>query len=327
MKTFCVDGFIIIFFYFKVTILELLQTCGYSLFVFKVLPNTNFFWGIILTFAMFQIPSLLNVIITEKKLKPEVWDCLKIFCAVIAFVTQFGAVCFFTMTTFITDGKNIEINGDNDEDSKQTEVIFTQFDWQLPVSLVLVSIGWWENFLCGDWSIFGKVKVSFKQWRSVLHEVRETTYFLVGPLKIGLAILLARFLTKGNFVLPITEEDVEDKSIHHLTSYSLMYLQIGSGIVVTYLAGMACKLHMQKTAFAFPLLLSTPISLMLVYLQYRFHFLPSNWHVGAWCFPEEFKDMALYIPLGCAGILWISYCFIVSHVWFPECERMAKIEK
>ncbi|XP_048256022.1 uncharacterized protein LOC124134072 [Haliotis rufescens] len=312
---------------FIVTILELLQTCGYSLFVFKVLPNTNFFWGIILTFAMFQIPSLLNVIITEKKLKPEVWDCLKIFCAVIAFVTQFGAVCFFTMTTFITDGKNIEINGDNDEDSKQTEVTFTQFDWQLPVSLVLVSIGWWENFLCGDWSIFGKVKVSFKQWRSVLHEVRETTYFLVGPLKIGLAILLARFLTKGNFVLPMTDEDVEDKSVHHLTSYSLMYLQIGSGIVVTYLAGMACKLHMQKTAFALPLLLSTPISLMLVYLQYRFHFLPSNWHVGAWCFPEEFKDMALYIPLGCAGILWISYCFIVSHVWFPECERMAKIEK
>ncbi|PVD20013.1 hypothetical protein C0Q70_20507 [Pomacea canaliculata] len=109
-------------------------------------------------------------------------------------------------------------------------------------------------------------------------------------------------------------------------SYSLVYLELLATMLVTYLASLACKLHMQKAAFALPLMLSPPVSLAIVYLQCHFHFLPTHWHMGTWYCPAmEWQD--LIMPVACAAALWMSYCLIVSHIWFPKSERMAKVEK
>ena len=136
-----------------------------------------------------------------------------------------------------------------------------------------------------------------------------------------------RYLTGATFLLPEREAgDRTDSAVFHLNHYCLVYLQTFASLLVTYLATLACKLHMQKTAFALPLLLSPPASLAVVYLQCRYEFHPVDWHMGVWLCPAVDVE-SLLLPLSCAGALWVSYCLVVSHVWFPRSERMAKVEK
>lgn len=140
-------------------------------------------------------------------------------------------------------------------------------------------------------------------------------------------LCLSRFLTGASFLLPQRPKGYRgDSATFHLTSYSLVYLELLATMLVTYLASLACKLHMQKAAFALPLMLSPPVSLAIVYLQCHFHFLPTHWHMGTWYCPAmDWHD--LIMPVACAAALWMSYCLIVSHIWFPKSERMAKVEK
>ena len=60
------------------------------------------------------------------------------------------------------------------------------------------------------------------------------------------------------------------KTYTKISFHSLLAIILGSAVLCTYLGGLACKLHMQKTAFAFPLVLSPPASLAVVYLQCRY---------------------------------------------------------
>nr|KAG5697370.1 hypothetical protein BaRGS_004096 [Batillaria attramentaria] len=307
-------------------ILELLQTFGVCLLVFRVMPVTDFFRGITITLAMFQFPALFKLVLMERKPRLGVWDCLKLLLALLAFLTQVAAIPFFLMTKYPAEGVHSTVPVKVGQ-SLKSESQLPDLCWELPVALVLVSLGWWENYVSGEWSMCGKVKLSFQRARKIVQDVRETVFFLVAPFKIGLTILLARYLTGATFLLPQKEADDDTDPVEfHLTCYSLLYLQIGATGIVTYLASLACKLHMQKTAFALPLLLSPPASLAVVYLQCRYEFLPTHWHMGWWFCPSiEVSD--LVIPLSCAGALWISYCLIVSHVWFPRSERMAKVER
>ncbi|ESO87529.1 hypothetical protein LOTGIDRAFT_127716 [Lottia gigantea] len=306
-------------------LLEMMQIVGMSLLLFRVLPGTDFFRGITVTFTIFQIPGFLSLIFHEKKIACSLWDYLKMFCSLLAFVCQAAALFFFTISDFTSVGDHTLLQI---FDNSRINIEFSSLKWELPVAAILISVGWIENFISGEWSLCGKIRPSFRSWRCEMQDVKETSFFLIGPLKIGMAVLMAYLLVDAPFKLPDTSNDDPDSNdaIAHFTTYSLMYLHIGSGIVCTYLAGMACKLHMQKTAFALPLLLSPPISLMCIYLQCQYMFIPSHWFVGNWmCSDVEINKMI--IPLGCAGALWISYCLIVSHVWFPQCERMAKTEK
>ncbi|KAJ8304449.1 hypothetical protein KUTeg_018032 [Tegillarca granosa] len=319
---------------FILLILESAQTFGMCLLLFRILPSTDFFRGLLITFAICQIPSLLKVIVHEKRPNPSISEIVAIIMNIAAFLVQIAAIPFFSIGEFISEGNFTLLEGHNETTYVKTEFILSgTLEWELPVALVLISLGWWENYVSGEWSIFGKVTIPFKQWRSILQDARETSYFLVAPFKIGLTLLFARLLTNNSpFILPAagefnaTTSEFSSKAEEVGVSYSLMFIQVGSGIICTYLAGLACKLHMQRTAFALPLTLAPPCALMVVYLQCEYMFLPAHWHVGGW-FCGKQDIVSLLIPLICAVLLWLSYSITVSHIWFPESERMAKIEK
>lgn len=314
--------------------MESAQTFGMCLLLFRILPSTDFFRGLLITFAICQIPSLLKVIVHEKRPNPSISEIVAIIMNIAAFLVQIAAIPFFSIGEFISEGNFTLLEGHNETTYVKTEMVLTgTLEWELPVALVLISLGWWENYVSGEWSIFGKVTIPFKQWRSILQDARETSYFLVAPFKIGLTLLFARLLTNNSsFILPAANEfnattsEFSSKAEEVGVSYSLMFIQVGSGIICTYLAGLACKLHMQRTAFALPLTLAPPCALMVVYLQCEYMFLPAHWHVGGW-FCGKQDIVSLLIPLICAVLLWLSYSITVSHIWFPESERMAKIEK
>ena len=335
----CKNALLFLKFRFQLLILECLQALGACLILFRVLPATDMFRGVIITFAVCQIPCLLKVIVREKRPNPSFSEIMGIILNVLAFVIQMGSIPFFVYKEFALTGNHSLVEGVNATSYIKTEVTLThEMEWELPVGLFLFSLGFWENYVSGDWTIFGKVHVPFKQWRKILQDSRDTSCILVYPLKIGFMVLLARLLTfntdfrlSTNEEIIITENGTEtitvgDSVEEHFRSYSLMYLQIVSGIVITYLSGLACKLHMQRVAFSLSVILAPPLTLGFIYLQCQIRFLPAHWHMGGWFCPGD-SLQELMIPLICAGALWISYVITTSHIWFPQSERMAKLEK
>lgn len=317
-------------------VLECLQALGSCLVIYRVLPSTDMFRGVIITFAVCQIPSLLKVIVRERRPNPSVSEIVAIVLNVLAFVVQIGIIPFFTAGEFMKEGNHTMMEGFNRTVFETTPITIQQpIEWELGVGLLLFSLGYWENYVSGDWTICGKIRIPFKHWRKILQDSRDTVNILVLPFKIGLMILLARLLTNNtDFKLATTVDNnpnatstdtisaIED----HIHCYSLMYLQIGTGIVITYLSGLACKLHMQRVAFSLSIILAPPLSLVIIFLQCRYQFLPAHWHMGGWFCPgDKFDDLML--PLICALVLWISYAITTSHIWFPQSERMAKLEK
>lgn len=262
-------------------------------------------------------------------------EIVAIIMNIAAFLVQVSAIPFFSVGNFIMQGNYSIMEAYNETTTLRTSVTLNQTcDWELPLSLILLSIGWWENYVSGEWTVFGRITIPFKHWRSILQDVRETSYFLIAPFKIGLAILMARLITNNtNFVVLGTDEfnattsKYSSKAEEIGVSYSLLFIQMGSGIVCTYLAGLACKLHMQRTAFSLPLVIGPAVSLLLIFFQCEFDFLPIYWHTGGWFCPKSTDLYSLMIPIICAILVWLSYCITVSHIWFPQSERMAKIEK
>lgn len=305
--------------------------------MFRVLPATDMFRGVIITFAVCQVPCLLKVIVREKRPNPSFSEIMGIVMNIIAFVIQMGSVPFFVYKDFALTGNHSLIEGLNETTYTKTEIaLMHKMEWELPVGLLLFSLGYWENYVSGDWTIFGKIHIPFKQWRKILQDSRDTACILVYPLKIGFIVLLARLLTYNtdfrlapSEIVTLTEngtEVVTGSVEEHFKNYSLMYLQIGSGVVITYLSGLACKLHMQRVAFSLSVILAPPITLTIIYLQCHLRFLPAHWHMGGWFCPG-YSFHELMIPLLCAAALWISYVITTSHIWFPQSERMAKLEK
>lgn len=295
------------------------------------------FRGVIISFAICQVPSLLKVIVRERRPSPSVSEIVGIVLNVVAFIVQIGILPFLT-TGLLMEGNHTILEGINSTTYQHTPItITTHIEWELMVGLLLFSLGYWENYVSGDWTICGKFRIPFKHWRKILQDSRDTVNILVIPWKIGFMVLLARLLTKNtDFQLASVSNDFDNTTVStrsamssvedHFHSYSLMYLQLGSGIVITYLSGLACKLHMQRVAFSLSITLAPPVTLVVIYLQCHFEFLPAHWHMGGWfCSEENIKD--LLIPLACALALWVSYAITVSHIWFPQSERMAKLEK
>ncbi|XP_034323514.2 chitin synthase chs-2 [Magallana gigas] len=304
------------------------------LLLFRVLPSTDFFRGLTVTFAVCQIPSLLKVINHEKRPNLRMSKIVAIIFNIAACLVQISAIPFFSVGNFIMPGNYSIIEAYNETTTLRTCVTLNQTcEWELPLSLILLSSGWWENYVSGEWAVFGRITIPFKHWRSILQDVRETSYFLIAPFKIGLAILMARLITDNTSLVVLgtdefnaTTSKYSSKAEEIGLSYSLLFVQMGSGIVCTYLAGLECKLHMQRTAFSFPLVIGPAVSLLFIFFQCEFDFLPI-WHTGGWFCPKSTDLYSLMIPIICAILVWLSYCITVSHIWFPQSERMSEIEK
>lgn len=316
-------------------VIECLQAFGVCLIIYRVLPSTDIFRGIIISFAICQVPSLLKSIVREKRSNPSVGEIAAIILNVIAFLIQFGVLPFFTMADFMLQGNHTILEGVNTTTYQRTSLnLGARIEWELPIGLLLLSLGYWENYASCDWTVFGRIRIPFQQWRRLLQDSRDTTCILVYPLKIGVVVLLARLLTKNTDFRLAGEQAYSNATVAqnvsalhgHIHDYSLMYLQIFSSILITYLSGLACKLHMQRVAFSLSIVLAPPVSLAVVYLQCSYEFLPTYWHTGGWFCPGD-SIQQLLSPLVCSFVLWISYIITTSHIWQPQNERMAKLEK
>lgn len=143
---------------FQLLVIEGLQTFGMCLLMFWVWPSTDFFRGLIITFAVCQIPSLLKFMVHERRPNLSVSETVAIIMNIAAFLVQVSAIPFFSVGNFTMQGNYSIMEAYNETTILRTSVTLNQTcDWELPLSLILLSIGWWENYVSGEWTVFGRI--------------------------------------------------------------------------------------------------------------------------------------------------------------------------
>ncbi|KAK3082706.1 hypothetical protein FSP39_003232 [Pinctada imbricata] len=109
-----------------------------------------------------------------------------------------------------------------------------------------------------------------------------------------------------------------------IQNYGLMVILAIAPIILGYAGTVACRLHMQKFSFNLALLLA-PIG-SYVFLYFTGLCKNENLLEGEIkCSAVESND--LYITNSIIAVLTFSIMLICWHLWWPSCERMAKLER
>ena len=161
--------------------------------------------------------------------------------------------------------------------------------WQIPMSLLFISIKWWENFVSTN-----RAGLKLADLKRAFHRTRITSSVVVAPLNILISIACLYsldamshvsldfpydmkpelpaersryYLPEINRTVTIIEEDSPRSAAEYFTSFSLAIVCIGCSLTAVFLASLACKLMMQRVSFALPLVLSSPLLVTLMLMR------------------------------------------------------------
>ncbi|ESO87527.1 hypothetical protein LOTGIDRAFT_127517 [Lottia gigantea] len=325
-------------------ILELLHSFGLCLLLFRILPKVDIFGALIILSSVSAIPSILQMF-WSFKVKTMPYK-KKVLGSILHSVAAFFQVGCIVMTIFLgvlfkqtdKDAMKEYVVGDLKANTVvNNAVVFFRgsVSWELPVSLFLISLGYWENFMDGDIAI-GRVKLPFISWIKTLHVVRQRLYTFVGVWKIGCSFLFAMLLVDDfRFSLSFDSAHTSQSKANmteietffdHAEQFGPLYLHLVSAWICSYVSGLACKLCMQLFGFSLPLSLVTPVSATVIILQCRYNFIPESANFYFWICPTTDDELVIYHYI-LLGISWLSQIIINAHIWFPQSDRMSKVER
>lgn len=323
-----------------VTLMESLSCFGTALLMFVVLPQIDAIQGAMLTNCLCVIPGILGLL---SRCAKEGKRAVKVLIDMAAIAAQ---VTGFVIWPLLENRPEL---------------------WVIPIACVMISCGWWENFVSlqspiGFVRAMGRVKDEMRTTRYFSHmfiSLWKIVLFLcfallifwaqgdepgniftmygdaLGPHKISIDEL-ATSLT-GN--LPDTLDAANIDSIEidaaHNTVIYVLLLQI-FGAYLCYIFGkFACKILIQGFSYAFPVSLTIPItvSLLIAACGLRIDD-PCFFHdtIPDYLFftsPRNFRfNDFVTQQMAWAWILWLlSQTWISLHIWTPKCERLATTEK
>ncbi|CAN0196485.1 unnamed protein product [Lampetra planeri] len=128
----------------------------------------------------------------------------------------------------------------------------------LLLSLLLVSLSWWENFLPAGW---------LRGFRDAVGESRNLAEFygsLVRTLII-VAVVLLDAGVEGEWRSFSAVNSIAEHRESVALALALLGVQAGASILCKWLANAACKIRQQRSCFAAPLCLATPAALAVVF--------------------------------------------------------------
>lgn len=211
------------------------------------------------------------------------------------------------------------------------------------VGMVLVSLSWWENFVDDRFfckmSRRGGTSSFILATKYDLQESRPIVTFFISFVKIGITIL-GTWLTKE--FKPYS--DVENANAHAIDSITFaeaidkinaMGIKENSAILTLTLAAfvghyfgyIACKLKLQRISFNIPLMLATPMAVVLVSLNCdRDMFSPFTTEIQNPCSKDELWTTKVLVYFT-GFFLWLSLYRLGRYIFFPNIERLAKAER
>ena len=323
---------------------EIASAIGMSILVFRVLTVVPASQGLVIMLGCSLVPSMLNIfsfkpIRHESKLKKNcycVWGyLLNISACLIQLVAVFTFWPLMANRTF-------------------KETYLTGQAWAIPVSILLISARWWENYVGlytktdARWDInvpcntdSGKRRVG--DWMTEIKDSKVELHLISSMAKIIVTIIMAGVLQMDRKFTDIFRFDVNCKNKLTLEDIPGMkydwiwvYLVNTSVSLLVYLCSKnAAKVRIQRLAYALPLMLSTGTAFVVIQVSCWL------WHHNN-CFFSQHTAFPSYMFFNCyfmsnhivtkklipwLVVLLLSQFIITSHIWNPAPGRMPLTEK
>ncbi|KAL7727578.1 hypothetical protein ACLKA6_014930 [Drosophila palustris] len=323
-----------------VWMMESLSALGTALLMFVVLPQIDAIQGAMLTNCLCVIPGIFGLLSRTSK---EGKRFIKVIIDLAAVAAQVTGLVIWPLL----------------ENRREL--------WVIPVACVMVSCGWWENYVSPQ-SPLGIVR-ALGRIKEEMHYTRYFCHMFLSMWKILLFICVTMLIYWANGeepsnlftlysdafsphkivvyelpaglggVLPDTLEsaniDTVDVDAAYNTVVYVLLLQI-FGAYLCYIFGkFACKILIQGFSYAFPVSLTVPIavSFLIAACGIRIDD-PCFFHgtIPDYLFftsPSNFRfNNFVTEQMAWAWILWLlSQTWIALHIWTPKCERLATTEK
>ncbi|XP_065572052.1 chitin synthase chs-2-like isoform X2 [Artemia franciscana] len=328
---------------------ETLHTVGVAVFVFMVLPEIDVFKGAMLTNAACLFPAMLCMLARSQKEKNRGW---KYILDMLAVLGQVVALALWPIAKGLYHNNSI---------AESYSIM-----WTLPISLILISFGWWENYVDKDSPVgvinwLGRFKDGIGRKRYFI-QLFATVWKII--IFFCLTLLIWVFYANSDIpmldaVSALFDNFLPGFGVHDLNIIATQEGSIGSNIGETviqsenqvpmnvlliqiftalacYIFGkFACRVNMQGFSFALPLNLAVPsvITFMVIFCGIREKdtcafkgVLPSYLFFN--CPEGDFVEDVIFSQFGFLWFVWfLSQVWVTIHIWSPKCERLASTEK
>ena len=306
----------------QIIIVEIAQTFGLCLLVFIVLPRLDAIRGLLLTPAVAFIPSLLHVFLRPKY---ETKRAPKLVLDILAALAQGSALCFWLLV-----------------DRPKPEGESDHFEWALPVSLILVSLSWWQNHVV---KITQELAVgnALRRWTSVHRQYRYHVYMFVSFFKIAATLAsIVIIAILEHFDLSIVFDVSSDgsycqgkASFDLLLGQSAVWQTVAVHSVCAFMAYLAalrlCKINMDKLSLALPLAAALPVTLTVFLGNCESHgsivdkILPAFFMFQ--CPTAGTGALLTQSHIWIALLWWLSFLWITKHIWSAHDQRLLRSER
>ncbi|XP_057374919.1 chitin synthase chs-2-like [Daphnia carinata] len=304
---------------------ETAQAIGMAFLLGSVLPYLSVIHGIMITNCLHALPALFNFL-SRKYDEPN--RMAKMTADGIAFLAQLSGCLHWT---FI-QGTTAILTNSYDFSFIQRRLMM---NWTLPVSLILISLGWWENHVDKDVPVgfikfLGRIKENMKETRPFIQMFVSLwkLLFFVGTMLIFARVI---FMTQDervfdanldHFLLSIKDgfiQFADSLTSANLTSpFYVFVIQTTASFLFYCFGTFACKIGVQRYCFALPVTLITP-SFICMWAVTQFDLL--NLCHGCLSTGAQYFTGGNYqktVIMICLGFIWfLSQIWITLHIWKP----------
>ncbi|WAR10040.1 CHS2-like protein [Mya arenaria] len=311
--------------------IETLHTAGITLFTFYVLPSMDALRGLALTFGVGCVPALLKMFDTQREEGRKFY----VFIAdIVALVAQISILILWPVRDFVVNEKS-------------------ELTWTIPVSLLLISIGWWENYI-NKFTAMGKLGARLKEFKRRVRRMRTKIYMIASLWKIILTlILMSVMVTAGSrscLKVLYGDQDFATDCPHLIhpsgdnvasaemetNPFYVAVIQVVACLLCYQFSKTACKVMLQVVSFSLPLMLAAPIigglfiaSCESWYTDSMKAFMPDYLYwtcdingISRGYLGTLYEDYLLPVAL----VWWLSFMWVTFHIWMPRVERLVQTE-
>ncbi|XP_066142426.1 chitin synthase chs-2-like [Euwallacea fornicatus] len=321
--------------FFSLLLTETLPAIGSSLLIFTVLPEIDVIKGAMLTNAMCFIPALELFLINMKTVKGFQFNYI---FDVMSLVSQVSAFVVWPLLPNANHGL-----------------------WLVPVSSILISVGWWEVFLSETTSI--KFIRKMAKARKTFPNSKYFCYAIISPIKcllfFGTAVAsfyikegdvsflfnnMGSIFSSHNMTVAekVTSTDPGISAGASITISSNLVLQLSIWFVciaatyICYAFGkFACKIMIQGISFALPITLVVPVLISVLVIVCGYYAKdPCAFEdtIPPYLFFKSPPLQSLQNFVGCEyawiWLFWLlSQIWITRHVWVSKNAKLASTEQ
>lgn len=269
--------------------MEVSQTLGISLFMFKVLPSVPNVNGLFLMNAVCLIPAILKILFSSRRGMTRLQKFLVFILDVVSLLCQSSIWFIFYSQSFY-----YKANPSSDPKMRPDG----NFIGYVIASTILISLGWWETYAEVRFST-NRLTIFVQNQINDLRKHRHKIYVFLSPLKVFLTFLFGYLLLPPNLqqqymnfgislstngtTTPVNPSSMDEPNIPieeaKLDAFTLsngffwpLIIHFVSSAICYFTARLACKVLMQGLGFALPLALTTPICyviLLFASMQYK----------------------------------------------------------